>query len=944
MQASFHNFLNTINKFAGELSLKGNKLTCFKDSSEKAEENLEKVRAVVTFIQDNERFLNETDCKSLKQLKETLSCKVETPAHKEQIQAVFDKFIKMAENTKKDGPAPTNLTFKPYELSILVAKAASTQEEVLANLSLVAKYFPRYQLGNNFAVYDTNSGVLPSDTDINMVRYELKFFLEKLKQSNLEVLEIAQVVYSAIKPYTVVPLAIRIAEEEGKENQAGLLHCKDAVTYKYPLLLSKTFLHCYDADQQKFGIELAETFQDCDIYNPPYNTFIVVFPKGSDPHKLGLNLDPTMKWDRALTEIKKVAAGKVAESLVDLSLQDTEDHGFYRLFAISGHGLPGNIANLPQEEIEKKIFPALETVHTKGTHWSSCFAGGANSLAFKNKAGQVPFPVFIQGAQEEVTFVSNQAFVLLEELNRTLFERPLSDYSDYIPQIKALNRKEIAKWDLEADDSDERDKILTFIPAVKQEDLKRYYTSIHASNISSIDQEIKTARNDEILTPILTAKQKGLKEHSALILTSNISTTEQGIETAKNDLGAVGDDTELCINITQANDYYFLEDPIVEYKLIFQQTSPFAFISRGSASHHVIRGMEAPNLSIEKLCEATLNSHNDKRGGYPSKTFVIGLLTCQIEGDLDTVVNVVLRKSGQECFVCYKKGDQYYETTYLEKKKFLDEFPKKKFKEWVLERKKVISKALAISKTYYALLDSTPSKGMLDQLSKGKQTEEDFYTAIKDLFWEGQVPIEATLIHYLATHGLGNGQSSFDPKEIEDLINKMDVKEKATAFSTLSEFIKLLDRSKYNVDRIIANFNSYLYTPLMQAITNNRVEEIGQILELSPQTLNQSTVFKTTSLGIAINTEQIELAEYLLKQGAQLELKERINIPNFISIMFYYIEQKGEFTKENRKAFLDKIKQMRDGESILEYRSIGIRKISNSLRSLQDIIERFPDK
>ncbi|MDF2577902.1 MAG: hypothetical protein K0S74_1386 [Chlamydiales bacterium] len=862
MDSSFHTQLTTISRLEENLTVKGNKLVCNKISVKEKCPVLSKLGAIHAFLEEHKQELNNSDSCQLQTLNRKLCAEATNDGEKEKIQKVFQQFIGIAEQggTKK---APLESAPFMHEIVIPVTGPAVTEEEKLKNLLLVQEKFPRYQLGNGFIVYDTNGGVLPSDTGIDKLRAELK----QLKQTATlsETKKAAAAVFSLIKLRTVVPISILIEKKVGRENGAGLITCKETIKNGLPLVLTKAYLHCFDKEDKTYAKQLDELAKDCDIYVPPNNSFFIILPKGKDPQAHGFNVDASMKWDndRSLSEVQlDNNPPSISNSLSALLTEDSDEQGFYRMVSITGHGgypnYPHNInedgqgmiLNLPVKELQEEFLPALADKNIAAAQFNSCYTGGFNSNLIETRDRQVPFPILIKGAQENVVYTNDQFVPILQSLEQSLFKKPSSNYANYILPPKQLTEREIAKWDMQNSHAQAQDQIITFIPATNKSETKTFYTPSFDDSVYIVDKEIRNLKNEPLANFLL---QRSTKANETELYKS----LEQ--------INQV-DDQVVTVSVPSSS-YCFFENPIINAHLKFEQGYPIGLIARGSTSHHVINEITAPNIDIVKIADKTFNAHwnffaKESSPEPATKVFAIGKITCRFQAEATILEQVVISKGPEGCFLSFRKREQFYKIPFKREEKKNEEGAP----QWISDQPIEQTAEQAAATAYQAVVGSPPHKKTLKQLSKGRQTESDFYKALESSFWNKKLSSSDKLLHQVVALCTEEKDSAVLSDKLVQLIKKEDPNTRAIILQSLMEFIQLESSLTEKVKAALTPFAEEFL--LHQAMNLENIEEFKKVLESNPALLNIIDLEGERPLDLAL-LKDCNKSTILLNHGAK---------------------------------------------------------------------------
>ena len=829
------------NKFARELSImaddnvkiayEGENLVLDRSSSAK-EEIYDKDKLFNTishyFLPFYEHVCKKSDIEKLEKIKNKLIHNSSNDeAMQKKISSLFDDLIHRASSSPKKISSKESLHHTQLAL-IKVANPAENIEEFKKNLALIMNHYPRFQLGENLAVYDTAFGNFPHDwnkqkIDLNFkaafenFRISLSEDSEKNKESLDELNGLQQICNDIMKPVIPVQMGLVIETQPLEAtNRSMLYHFYEFIAAGKPVIINRYLLTAHEKILAKLN---------SDIYVQKNGSLCVIIPQGQKLEELGFSSANLEKTD--INGAKStVLTRKIAEDLKHILIDSTEKGKFERLLVYVGHGSSGSmIAGLSIKEFQK----GLEVLKPAFVFVQSCFSGRkVPDIHLPDET--IPCPVFIRSSFDMSSKSSPTDRFPTDTLQ--IAEKLLFCKTGSAPQVfprqmnKALLQLEVSKL---SEQTNIHNLPQILMPAPRKDIPKVSYRGFATDEVVDVSKEKTQIR-------------------------------KQG----------------------KVRNLLLFSEPIVRDPLLIPGTLPTALLSKGGSSHHFIEHIEAPDQELEKIAEHSLNAIPLVRGNkkIASKAFFIGKMNCKIHGKLKHLQQVVIKNMPDSREVIYKiEGKETYH-----RMKFVKVTRPKENTTWKKQHKdEILSPKEAIYEFYAAASNTKPSQRHLLTTTGGRQKDADFIEALEEGFWKSGKPLEADLFSAILYNPYHFTRPSDEKKEV------LSIKAFDQALSCFQSHFTGSDEDKqrtlqqaFDLAKALKKIQmqkkivSLTYTPLMSAVKNGTIEEVKKVLKEKPESLNALQLNGSNALMLAIARKKMDIVKLLIEHGVEMNLKNRL--------------------------------------------------------------------
>ena len=221
----FSYFLNKIADPSFNISIHNKEIILTKNSSLQTGSLEEKMKAVINYIASHENHLNR---RTHKQLIEKIIKKLSIEAKKEnvKVQKAVLPYLDQLEKKKDSVPSPS--------ISLQMAAPPQNRQEFKANLRLVLKHFPRYQLHNDLSVIDSTYKSMPKEWNFDLMYDALQAEFKNYERTGpdpaSELASIKKDILHLLKLPVPVPIGIIIETSlQNTENAAMLLNFSNMI-------------------------------------------------------------------------------------------------------------------------------------------------------------------------------------------------------------------------------------------------------------------------------------------------------------------------------------------------------------------------------------------------------------------------------------------------------------------------------------------------------------------------------------------------------------------------------------------------------------------------------------------------------------------------------------------------------------------------------------------
>ena len=408
----------------------------------------EKFKAIKKYIKDP--YCDKKDLKNISKIKERLLQESKDDERlKAKTEKVFDNIVKQLESNNHYAYR------KKTEVLHQVASTPDNAQEFAANLQLFLNFFPRYILGNALEVYDTSLSGVPQNWKRESVIKKLEEDFARLTSGNdvddIENLKaLKNEVRQLLRPATIVKIGI-INETGGEENCAMFTDAKNMVLGDLPLVANRNLFIVHHARFSKNSF-----FKAQQLYLQKSGGLCLMISNDKTPEDYGFDSNELEKWIGTYADIPK-SAMNFSKDIASISLKDSEDTKFFRLFTLNGHGMypekayhpsktaEGSLAGFKTREFQK-VLEALIELNMVFCLLESCYACGiiADDIRLL-KLGTMPCGMLVNSALERSSFSGTFFHHLLNAAEEQLFPEDWPLSSVFPKQFTRLGLCKIAK-------------------------------------------------------------------------------------------------------------------------------------------------------------------------------------------------------------------------------------------------------------------------------------------------------------------------------------------------------------------------------------------------------------------------------------------------------------------------------------------------------------------
>ncbi|WP_059359466.1 ankyrin repeat domain-containing protein [Parachlamydia acanthamoebae] len=741
----------------------------------------------------------------------------------EKVIRLFDKVLK---DIQKRPLTPTSSYFP---ILFKIAPPSTSLEEFISNLYLVLNHYPRFQFGENLAVYDTAYKKFPPKWNCHKVfknvRSTFEYFfvtidrdlqvspnnelaLKRTELNNLQDLFIEQA-----KPIKSIQMALVIENSPlERVNKANFYTVNEFVRNKKPVIANRYLLTAHKKDLEKLK---------ADIYIQPNGPLCVILPSDETLKNWGFTPDDLKLYPLSEAKTSTIEL-HISNDLQKILMPSNEKVKFARLIAFCGHGTyhkdgkSGMIAGLSIVDFQK----TLQVLNPAFLILDSCYAGGKNMQKVHLPDGTIPCPILVRSSFESVTFSSRKDRFLSQVISQV--EKYLFRNITY-PHVKQIQRNAIQQ-------------IIAALPKQKMH------------NASQL---------------LLPASQKDIPKvsYGAFKEMTNASSPKEL-------------DQSLPL-------IYFFAEPVIEAPLAITDSSPVTFVSKGSTSHHFIKEIDAKNQEFEFLIEQTFNAFKSSKSQCEpaSKAFFIAHMACKINGDLKNLNQIVIYCAPHKREVYFRVDKEVHFNCLKFAKNINNQWEKR-----CLEINLTLTNAILTS--LQILAKTKPYEKYLSSVTAGRQSDDDFFEIWKAEFWEKKDALEVDLFYSI----MQNKVVFIPGAKMNEFSEKKQVSTTTTLHLALNCFYNSPDYTKKMKMKILyrgVQFASFLKktdliqvikdsvnTPFLKAVKNGDVKMIQRILKKSPRSINDLNFDGLNALTLI--SERLDIAELLIRKGIKMDVKNKL--------------------------------------------------------------------
>lgn len=614
-----------------------------------------------------------------------------------------------------------------YKTGSSALPAPGTEKEMIKNLNEIINKYPQYILGNNLEVYSKND--LPMETDPAKVYQNLKIekskilnqirsLVDQLKTKDneqdsviipddktnkaltisLAVLVEIDAALEIYKPRETIPITFMIENSINKDSPDVFLDAtKRMLNSKSPVVLTKAIVY----NQTN---EYEELLKSQDVYVQRNGGFILVLPKGENPSKLGFNTNEIEKWTKPLSEIP-VTSLDFSKDVDGLLLKDQEDLQFDRIISLQGHGSSphsetileeGQVSGLPISEFQKGI-STLKDKNMIFLHIFSCHAGGVNTTQLHTSEGTVPCPILVESSVDIPAYASSSSAgydKMFTKAEKLLFKKSQMD-------------KRMPKSLQHASQAD-MFKLAHLTPLHQTQNPANYLNSLSMTILPSNVSDVPRVSYSMPTLGLVFDVNKNVK-----------NMRHHGLSTS-------------FIEVPPNQSTLLFSAPVIDSKIIASGTN-LILIARGGNSQHLVRELEAPNVDLMTIVKSTF----EMSLRYPSparKAYFFGSITCKYNGVITTFKNCMIKKSGNEAILLFKKqGEENFTSIgYVIESDFYDDT--------MVYSPKNSTKQLTSSEANLLIYDTLRETEASDLTLKQAGTTpfpKNILAEFNELFWQG---------------------------------------------------------------------------------------------------------------------------------------------------------------------------------------------------------------
>lgn len=805
----------------------------------------ERMIKIISYISAHGDLVNSRNLKWIKEIK--ARCVADSASQGAEIQkkihAQFDKFESLLNPVTEKIDKPSSREC----ICLQVSAPPKNKQAFIENLQLLLNNFPRYQLHQDLSIYDSAYKSLSQDWNFDRMYEALEIEFNKYAQIEPDeaLIALKSSIYSLLKFPIPIKMGVIIETSPiGTDNESMLVNMMNLVQQRIPCLINR---HFFCAHAKNFDNWPKFNLKDYDIYIQKNGDLCAVIAKGSSLSSQGFHEDSFKLADSE--EYLKPSARplKFHKDIRTLLVNETEKQRFFRIVSFWGHGTypgyPGDlnskktgiIAGLP-EMCFRKSLTSLKEKNMAFMHLMSCYSGGTLSTRIHLGDKTVPCPVYIQSSFDVSTVIHTDlqseydSVRLLQVANNILFPslRKGSPLTTYPLSLTAADRKRLSS-------------------------LYEYsYTIRHFTNIGALLMPSNRKDIPKVVYPAV--EDKEILDVSRAFNKLKASCHSEHWPTALEDSSL-------------ERKAYLFSEPIVPFILKVSATLPMILLSRGGATHHLIKGIVASKHHLEDIAKETFNafenifSFDTDLDQFVTKVYFIGDFSCQYQGKSVTLSRVVIKQSLRQCEVFFQPERETDFTKLVYKRQAVAGYS------WRQDKVEKISHNAGIRTIYQMAFSSSPGNKALYHITAGRQSHEDFIEALDSFFFMGRPSIAAKIYSAILKDKYAYPSKTFHLKgtliELKAELYSMPIKDKYEIFCSAFDMPQI----SFSNQILLRDFT---YTPLMFAVKDGDLEKVKSLLKENPETLEAVHMNGSTALTVAIFEKKTDIAQWLIEQGANI--------------------------------------------------------------------------
>lgn len=591
---------------------------------------------------------------------------------------------------------------RPVHIICEVSPPPKNRLEMLKNLHM-ANNNSNYILSEDFAVFDCTIGEPPALwSKLGVFKAIKRQISEEAKikdnetEGMLESLKTAQLLYRPVK-VSLIGIIVHVQKEP--ENGAMKIDLMGCLTGNIPVLTTSHLMY-ETLNDQKYGKNLAPFLKErFNVYRQKKGDIVVILPSSHSLQDIGIKSSEFIK------------AGNFSKPFVegtfDLSqvfMDDTEDQIFRLIPFGTGHGSSsihgnGRIIGFPIPMFLKNWEILSEKMDF--CFLSSCFLGGGSMLQLT--AAAVKCPVIIQSSTD-LPSTTSHLFTIHLALNLAALK--------LYPQDKGPNRGP---------------------KQLSHQDLKEIGSLAFDGHFSGKDGELKNMQSF-----LLPAYNPDIPN---VAYSGFISPKIMDVDKEIRNLKELDFENDVFEDDAKDRILYFFSQPVLPITIINKTVQGIvALASRGGNNFHIINGLQLPNIEFKDIVDKTLanRAHPDKSGA--NKLFVIGRLSCKINGKSIDLKNVVIAAVGTGTFIACKVHNKgYYIVNSTDDLDFINH--------------STVSEDKICRLLYSHALACAPSIEQLKINVAGRQGPDNFFEKLHQLVWKKRAPLQVQLFDLILQKG-----------------------------------------------------------------------------------------------------------------------------------------------------------------------------------------------
>lgn len=796
------------------------------------------INKLCVYLSSHSAFLNCSDTLKLQRLQSKLTKQIEKTKERTELETIFAKLIETAKNPKPFISLPhSNLSAR---ICFQKAPIPETNEALLENLQLVNRHFPKYQLGQDLAVYDTrfnssNPGLVDFDT---IQEAHDQYAMQNIMDLSGEIIAEFESLREKLKPVQPVKIAIVLSTSYLLEKDPIFRTGIQAITSGVPLITSQTIFTNPDENKDHltgnnlFRQELLQLVEKTNkqILFQKKGGLALIISKQTDLSSVGFNPEAFF-IPQTMAACSSFALNAAAD-LEDILLNDQKEIKFQRLVSFIGHGNSehedsngnkvGLIAGLPMDAFQDSL-KSLKDKNLVFLYLLSCRAGGKNLKNIRLQDGTIPCPILVSSSTEEVAlFIEWQnPFPLLDQAEALLYEAKKESRSIHLDDMAVLATKSQLFY------KNPKYFLLNLPLSLMPTSLKDVPAPAYHLGLP-----------DTVLNVHAFLKQQAQDKKTIDSLSFNSDQT--------------------------AEIFYFLTHTVIDAKISHSHLLCPRLISQGCNHQHIIKELYCPQHSLQEIALTLFNTFTDyDPSSSPSfKTLLLSTFTCQFNGKQATLTNVIITLFPTERSIVFKHEDQYYTLSFHAPAKEMAHFI------WTLDSLYPLSEEEAIFRMYKACALS----------SRNEEEKEQFYEATNRIFWKQQAPLLATFLESILLNRpffeKNKKPTTLLEKSLEDIKSHTRYQYFISRGWDLAALLQQTDILKKLIERVHPTFAN--------AINFGNLEEISRLIQEKSLSVNSQFIGKNTLLHLAIYYNQPTMIAFLLEQGACQEMRNAKDEPPLV--------------------------------------------------------------